>query len=74
MINQLRELFEQQFFGVCEWWGDKLGVKSSRIRMFFIYTSCMTMGSPLIIYLAMAFVLENKDWFKLSGRKRVWEL
>lgn len=42
--------------------------------MFFIYSSFMTLGSPLIMYLIMAFVLEHKDHFKGIRRKRVWDL
>ena len=74
MINYVRKIFEKQVFGVCQWWGSKLSIKSSRIRMFFIYTSFMALGSPLILYLIMAFVLEHKDHFKGIRRKRVWDL
>ena len=74
MIQQLRDLVEKQFFGVCSWWGNKLGIKTSRIRIYFIYTSCLTLGSPILIYLVMVFVLENKDWFTFMGKKRIWDL
>ncbi|MEY5042111.1 MAG: hypothetical protein RLZZ414_1670 [Bacteroidota bacterium] len=74
MIQQLRDLVEKQFFGVCSWWGNKLGIKTSRIRVYFIYTSCLTLGSPLLIYLVMAFILEHKDSFKIIGKKRIWDL
>lgn len=74
MINYIRQIFEKQVFGVCQWWGAKLSIKSSRIRMFFIYSSFIGLGSPLIMYLIMAFVLEHKDHFKGVRRKRVWDL
>jgi len=74
MIMQIRDLVEKQFFGVCSWWGNKLGIKTARIRVYFIYTSCLTFGSPILIYLIMAFILEHKDWFKIMGKKRIWEL
>ncbi|MCC6690697.1 MAG: PspC family transcriptional regulator [Bacteroidia bacterium] len=61
--------FEQQAFGVCTWWGNKLGIRSKDIRMYFIYLSFFTAGSPGIIYFAMAFILEHKDYFKF-GRQR----
>lgn len=73
MIQYFRQFFEKQVFGVCQWWGEKLSIKSSRIRMFFIYASFIAMGSPLIMYLIMAFVLENKNHFKGIRRKRVWD-
>jgi phage shock protein C len=75
MIQKIQGYFEKQAFGVCEWWGSKLGVTIPKIRLFFIYLSFITFGSPLIIYLIMAFVLEHKEMFKMSRkRKTVWEL
>lgn len=80
MIDKIQAFFEKQAFGVCEWWGDKLGIKTSRIRLFFIYLSFFTFGSPIIFYLIMAFILENKDYLKsiffLHPRRNrsVWDL
>lgn len=74
MINKISAYFEKQTFGVCAWWGDKLQLKSSRIRMFFIYLSFLTFGSPVFIYLIMAFILEHKEYFKLKKRKSVWDV
>lgn len=73
MIDKIQAYFEKQAFGVCEWWGEKLGVKISQIRLFFIYLSFITFGSPIIVYLVMAFILKNKHWFK-SKRTTIWEL
>jgi hypothetical protein len=33
----------------------RLGIATSKIRQFFIYASILTMGSPVIIYLVLAF-------------------
>jgi phage shock protein PspC (stress-responsive transcriptional regulator) len=74
MINKISAYFEKQTFGVCAWWGDKLQLKSSRIRMFFIYLSFLTFGSPIFIYLIMAFILEHKEYFKFKKRKSVWDV
>jgi phage shock protein PspC (stress-responsive transcriptional regulator) len=74
MISRIQDFFERQAFGVCSWWGDKLGLKASSIRLSFIYLSFLTLGSPLIIYLIMAFILENKYWFKLRRRKTIWDI
>lgn len=73
MIEGIKKYFEKQAFGVCEWWGDKLGIDSGRIRLYFIYTSFVTFGSPIIAYLVMAFMLEHKDLFK-RRRRTVWDL
>jgi phage shock protein PspC (stress-responsive transcriptional regulator) len=77
MIQRILDIFEQYAFGVCNWWGRKLGIRTHRIRIFFIYLSFLTFGSPLILYLIMAFILEHKDFFKFRIRKRkpsVWDL
>ena len=76
MINRIQLWFEARAFGVCEWLGKKLGIESTKIRMYFIYLTFFTVGSPIIIYFILAFVLENKDFFKPFRRKRrsVWDL
>ena len=75
MIQSILDYFEKQSFGVFKWWGEKLGIRAPGIRLFFIYISFLTFGSPLIIYLAMAFILEHKDYFKFKKRRKtVWDL
>ena len=54
-MKKLREFLEMYAFGVCSAIGDKLGIASSRIRTWFIYISFLTMGSPIIIYMILAF-------------------
>ncbi len=67
-MNKLRQFIEWQAFGVCSAIGQKLGIATSRIRMWFIYISFLTMGSPLIIYMVMAFWLNIKKYI-LSARR-----
>jgi len=73
LVDSIKTWFEKQAFGICEWWGEKLHIKSSNIRMFFIYTSFLTIGSPLIIYLIMGFVMNLR---KLMRRQRgsIWDM
>ena len=54
----------------------KLGISSSKVRVGFIYSSFIALGSPLLIYLIMAWILEHKHYFKLQRKKRntIWEL
>ena len=72
-IENIKTFFERNAFGVCEWWGEKMKIKSTNIRLFFIYTSFLTIGSPLIIYLIMAFVLNLRNMVR-SKRGSVWDL
>jgi phage shock protein PspC (stress-responsive transcriptional regulator) len=75
MIQSIFDFFERQAFGVCEWWGKKLGIDTRKIRLSFIYLSFITLGSPLLIYLIMAFILDNKEYFKPGSRKRsIWDI
>lgn len=61
MIENLKGELEKRGFEVCHRFGERFGIRPSRIRIFFIYTSFITMGSPLIIYLILAFLLRMKD-------------
>lgn len=67
-MYRLKHLIEWQVFGVCTALGEKLGISTSRIRMWFIYISFLTLGSPLIIYMVMAFWLNIKKYM-LSARR-----
>jgi len=67
-MKKLKEFIEWQAFGVCSAIGNRLGIATSRIRMWFIYISFLTMGSPLIIYMIMAFWLNMKKYI-LSARR-----
>ncbi|TAL62511.1 MAG: PspC domain-containing protein [Bacteroidetes bacterium] len=73
-MQRIRNWFESRAFGVCAWLGKKMGIKATTIRMYFIYLSFFTFGSPIIIYFILAFLLENKKYFK-PRRKRpsVWD-
>jgi phage shock protein PspC (stress-responsive transcriptional regulator) len=75
-IQKILFFFEMRSFGVCSWWARKLGISISKVRLGFIYASFIALGSPLIIYLAMAWILEHKHFFKLqrSRRSTIWEL
>ncbi len=71
MIDQIQHFFEKRAFGVCTYLGEKMGVATSSIRLFFIYSSFLTLGSPLIVYLAMAFVLNMRR--HMRRRSTIWD-
>jgi phage shock protein C len=74
LINEIKAWFEKQAFGVCEWWGEKLSIPSAHIRMFFIYTTFLTVGSPIILYLTLAFWKKMRGWVTEQRRRSVWDL
>ncbi len=71
-MERLKYWVEQHAFGVCTYIGEQLGIAGSRIRLYFIYTSFITMGSPIIIYLIIAFWLNLKKYIR--QRYTTWDL
>jgi len=64
---------EFQAFGVCSRLADKIEIKASTVRLYFIYLSFITLGSPLIIYLILMFFLHLKDYIR-SRKPSVFDL
>ncbi len=54
-MNRFKHFIEWQVFGVCSYIGEKMGIANTIIRKHFIYISLLTMGSPIIIYMFLAF-------------------
>ncbi|RAW01701.1 PspC domain-containing protein [Pseudochryseolinea flava] len=71
LTDKILQFFESYAFGVCTHLGEKLGIATSSIRLFFIYASFLTVGSPVIIYLSIAFVMNMRK--HLRKRKPVWD-
>ncbi len=73
IIDSIKSFFERQAFGICEYWGEKLKIQSSKIRLFFIYVSFLTIGSPVVIYMILGFWMNLR---KLIHRQRggIWDM
>ena len=54
-MRHLKDFIEWKVFGVCSWIGERVGISTTTIRKYFIYISCLTMGSPVIVYVFLAF-------------------
>jgi phage shock protein PspC (stress-responsive transcriptional regulator) len=67
-MNRFKQFVEWQVFGVCSAIGEKMGIASTTIRKYFIYISFLTIGSPLIIYLFVAFWMNVKRYI-FSARR-----
>lgn len=72
-MRGFRYIIEKSAFGVCAFLGDRWGISTRRIRLYFIYTSCLTLGSPVIFYLIAAFWLNLRNYM-LERRTSVWDL
>tara|TARA_B100001057_G_scaffold324416_1_gene324615 strand:- start:153 stop:374 length:222 start_codon:yes stop_codon:yes gene_type:complete len=73
MLKFLRNFLEKTFFGVSSWWGEKLGLKPSLIRLFFIYAAFAN-ALTIFIYLIMVFILRLRNIIKFKKRKSVFDL
>ncbi len=69
----LKQLVENSAFGVCSTMGEWMGISTKRIRLFFVYSTFITLGSPIIVYMIMAFWLNLKNYSK-EKRTKVWDL
>ncbi|HQV54447.1 MAG: PspC family transcriptional regulator [Chitinophagaceae bacterium] len=63
-MNKLKSFVEWNAFGVCSAIGNRMGIATSSIRRYFMYASILTVGSPIIIYMVLAF------WRNI--RKYIW--
>ncbi len=70
-LTDIKHFIEWKAFGVCTAIGDKLGVASSRIRLWFIYISFLTLGSPIIVYMILAFWMNMKNYILMTRRNPV---
>lgn len=66
-LKRLQHFFQEHAFGVCSRLGEKLGIASSSIRLFFIYASFLTMGSPIILYLGLAFIMDMRKHLRRNN-------
>lgn len=71
--SSLRDVIEMSVYGVCSYLGRKLSMPSKRVRLFFIYTSFIALGSPIIIYLILTFIL-NMRYMINNKRNPVWDI
>ncbi|MCO5232471.1 MAG: PspC domain-containing protein [Chitinophagales bacterium] len=72
-IEKSRNFIETSIYGVCAYLGRKLDIPSKRVRLFFVYASFLALGSPVIVYLTLAFVL-NLRYMVKTQRNPVWDI
>ena len=71
-MYKLKNFIEWQAFGVCAAIGNRMGIATSRIRMWFMYISFLTLGSPIIIYMVLAFWMNMKRYIMSVRRNPLW--
>ncbi|WP_341227683.1 PspC domain-containing protein [uncultured Arcticibacterium sp.] len=73
-MEKIKYLVESRLFGVCSKIGQKMNFSASSIRLYFIYASFFTLGSPIIIYMVLAFWMEVRKHLRRHENPSVWEL
>lgn len=66
-----KDLVERHAFGVCQYLGERMHVAPAEVRKYFIYTSFIGMGSPLIVYLFVAFWMNVRRYIR-RGRNEIY--
>ncbi|MEZ5015055.1 MAG: PspC domain-containing protein [Chitinophagales bacterium] len=64
LLYRVKHLIETGAFGVCSGLGNKLGIASARVRLWFIYVSFLALGSPVILYMILAFWVNMKNYIR----------
>lgn len=72
-MEKIRYTVEEQLFGVCSTISERLNFSVSSVRLYFIYASFFTFGSPIILYLVMAFWLEIRKHIRRHQHPSVWD-
>ena len=64
----IKIIIEKSVFGVCTYLADKMGVATHRVRLYFIYVTCAALGSPILLYLIIAFWLNIRKYLNSDKR------
>ena len=70
-MKRLKSFVEWNAYGVCEAIGDRMGIATSRIRQYFMYTSLLTLGSPILVYMVLAFWRNIRGYIQ-SAKRNPW--
>ncbi|MCX6190627.1 MAG: hypothetical protein NTW54_13725 [Bacteroidetes bacterium] len=73
MIVLIKLWIEKNAFQFFTTLSEVLGVASSRVRLFFLYSAFLTATSPLILKLILYFWFNIKKYVQ-EKRKSAWEL
>ena len=73
MIQRILTFFERYSFGVCTYLGEHFNVSIAKIRLFFIYSSFLAVGFPLMFYFCAGIVLDIRHYVKrIRARAMDW--
>lgn len=74
-MEQLKYYIEKLAFQMFSFLGDTMGIESRRVRMFFIYTSFIAIGSPFVVAgMVVDFWRNMTRYIRRRRRNRLWDL
>ncbi|MDT4844860.1 hypothetical protein FQZ97_788290 [compost metagenome] len=73
MFQKVVTFFEKRSFGVSTYLANKFNMSTSKVRLFFIYSSFLAVGFPILFYILAAIVLDIRNYMK-KARLRVWDI
>ena len=62
MDERLKLYVERSFFGVFTYLGERFNLPTGKLRLYFIYVSFFTLGSPVLFYFIAAFWLNVRRY------------
>lgn len=71
-MNKLLLFCEQRSFGVCTYIGERFGISISKLRLFFIYSSFIAVGFPIVFYFLAGVALDFRNYVKRM-RHQLWD-
>ncbi|NLR89776.1 PspC domain-containing protein [Flammeovirga agarivorans] len=66
----IQRFIEKKAFGVCNHIGNKLHISTNSIRLYFVYASLFTFGSPIILYFSLHFFINIRKYIRQSSNVR----
>jgi phage shock protein C len=57
MARLVRSSHDKMLLGVCGGLGQRFGIDSTLIRVIFVIASVLGMGSPILLYFILAFII-----------------
>ncbi|MBL0155340.1 MAG: PspC family transcriptional regulator [Chitinophagaceae bacterium] len=70
-MKKLKSFVEWNAFGVCTAIGNRMGIATGKIRQYFMLASVLTVGSPIIIYMVLAF-WRNMRKYMTAAKRNPW--
>ncbi len=67
-MYRIKQFIEWKVFGVCSAIGGRMGIATSKIRLWFIYVSFITLGSPIVLYMILAFWRNMRNYVFMNRR------